>query len=334
MTDSERVLLEGVGPYEVMDALFEGVRVILSYRGEPYSPAYIQGISGAAFRIGGICPCAPTCAAAMEPQDLVTLFGYEMTYIPLYDVENPVLSVEAGKAVERIKDEIRAGRPALLWHAFTYAEWDVIAGFDEAAGKLLGRGSYAGLDGFAVADQQRTTTCVDICPCIGAILIGDKTGTFDARAAELAALREAVQHAHTVKPPEELTKHEWSMMDGLQCYDRWVSDFRDDPPKQPDMGDRYCFGVYRSTHRAAAGFLRELVETYPQAAADLAAAAEHFITDAEMLNKSAEALFPGWQLPSEPDLVANEQVAKWLQTGRDAYAAGIDGIESALRTIG
>ena len=119
MTNSERVLLEGVGPYEVMDALFEGVRVILSYRGEPYSPAYVQGISGAAFRIGGICPCAPTCAAAMEPQDLVTLFGYEIDYIPLHSVADADLPVEAGKAASRVKDEIRAGRPALLWHAFT-----------------------------------------------------------------------------------------------------------------------------------------------------------------------------------------------------------------------
>jgi len=332
MTNSERVLLEGVGPYEVMDALFEGVRVILSYRGEPYSPAYVQGISGAAFRIGGICPCAPTCAAAMETQDLPSLFGYETTYIPLHSVDD--LPTEAGKVVERVKDEIRAGHPALLWHAFTWAEWDVVAGFDEAEGKLLGRGSYAGLDGFAEADQLRTTTCLDICPCIGAILIGEKTGTFDARTAELAALREAVKHAHTVKLPEELAKHAWAMMDGLQCYDRWVSDFRDDPPEQPDMGDRYCFGVYRSTHRAAAGFLRELAETYPEAAAEFKSAAEHFITDAEMLNTSAEALFPGWQLPSEPDLEANAQVAKWLQTGRDAYAAGIDGIEAALRIIG
>ena len=48
-----------------MDPLFEGIRVVLSYRGEAYSPAYLQGISGAAFRIAGICPCAPTSSFAM-----------------------------------------------------------------------------------------------------------------------------------------------------------------------------------------------------------------------------------------------------------------------------
>src|SRR5512147_2733372 len=74
----KRVVLEDVDHYQVVEPLFEGVRVILNYRGESYSPAYVQGISGAAFRIAGPCPCAPTCEAAMWPGDLVKLFGYEV----------------------------------------------------------------------------------------------------------------------------------------------------------------------------------------------------------------------------------------------------------------
>jgi len=333
MTEENRVVLNGVDRYRVMDPLFEGVRVVLSYRGEPYSPAYVQGISGAAFRIGGICPCAPTCTSAMETQNLPALFGYEVTYIPLHE-EGIDLGVEAGKAVECVKDEIRAGRPALLWHAFTYAEWDVVAGFDETSGQLLGRGSYAGLDDYVTADQMRMMTCLEICPCIGAVLIGAKTGMLNAREAELAALREAVAHAHSEKDPVLLAGDGWVFLDGLQCYGRWVADFRAATPKKPDMGDRYCFGVYRSTHRAAAGFLRELAETYPDAASALNGAAEHFVNEADLLNQSAELLFPGWQLPPEADPVANAQVAGWLQEARDAYAAGIERIEAALRTIG
>ncbi|MCJ7823146.1 MAG: hypothetical protein MUQ26_08755, partial [Armatimonadetes bacterium] len=65
-----RVILENVDRYRVNEPLFEGVRVILSYRGEMYSPAYVQGISGAAFRIGGPCPCAPTCEYAMSTDAL------------------------------------------------------------------------------------------------------------------------------------------------------------------------------------------------------------------------------------------------------------------------
>jgi len=333
MTGNGRVVLEGVDRYRVMDPLFEGVRVVLAYRGEPYSPAYMQGISGAAFRIGGICPCAPTCTAAMETQELPALFGYEVIYIPLYE-EGIDLEVEGAKVIDRIKDEIRAGRPALLWHAFTYAEWDVVAGFDKASGQLLGRGSYAGLDDYATADQMRTTTCLEICRCLGAVLIGVKTGTFNAREAELAALREAVAHAHATKDAALLEEEEWVFLEGLQCYDRWIADFRAEIPKLPDMGDRYCFGVYRSTHRAAGGFLQELATTYPAAASILQDAAGHFVVEADLLNQAAELLFPGWQLPSEADPAANAQAAGWLQEARDAYAAGIDGIEVALHAIG
>ncbi len=57
--EDKRVVLDGVDRYRVIEPLFEGIRIILSHRGEEYSPAYIQGISGAAFRIAGICPCTP-----------------------------------------------------------------------------------------------------------------------------------------------------------------------------------------------------------------------------------------------------------------------------------
>ena len=72
-----RVILENVDRYRVQEPLFEGVRAILSYRGEEHSPAYVQGISGAAFRIGGPCPCAPTCEWAMSTDALIHLLGYE-----------------------------------------------------------------------------------------------------------------------------------------------------------------------------------------------------------------------------------------------------------------
>ncbi|NLG28498.1 MAG: hypothetical protein GX557_11350 [Chloroflexi bacterium] len=50
------MILQSVDRYRVMEPMFEGIRVILNYRGEPYTAAYIQGISGAAFRVAGICP--------------------------------------------------------------------------------------------------------------------------------------------------------------------------------------------------------------------------------------------------------------------------------------
>jgi len=327
------VVLDGVDRYRVMDPLFECVRVVLSYRGETYSPAYIQGISGAAFRIAGICPCAPTCSFAMETQDLVKLLGYEMEYLPLHG-ENIDRETRVHEVLARVKDEIRAGRAAILWHAFTTCEWDVVCGFDDEQRQFLGRGSYAGWEEYATADQTRTITCTAICPALGAVLIGDKTGEFYAREAELAALREAVRHAHSRWNQDRLGGDKWVMLDGLLCYDRWISDFRADPPRLPNMGDRYCFGVYRSTHRAASEFVLELVPRYPEAAEHLKQAAEHFASEADALHEGAELLFPGWQLPEKADPEKNAGVAELLSQARENYARGIDEIEGALQVIG
>jgi hypothetical protein len=313
----------------VMEALFEGARVVLTHRGERYSPAYVQGISGAAFRIGGICPCAPTCTAAMDTQTLPRLLGYEVEVLPL-DGPGIDLKAEGARVVSRIKDEIRAGRPVLVWHAFTNAEWDVVAGYDDVAQQFFGRGSYAGLDGYAVADQMRMVDAVEICPAFGAILIGAKIAAFDARAAEVAALQEAIRHASTRKQLPA-PAGEWVFLEGLQCYDRWVQDLEADPGSVGSAGSRYCYGVYRSTHRAAAGFLQELSTTYSEARVALSRAAGDFVVEADALDACANYL--SWGAPDTLDAEAAAEVRRLLSRARDAYARGIESIGAALNAI-
>ena len=172
-TLARSIILEGVDRYQVVEPMFEGLRVILSYRGEPFTPAYIQGISGAAFRVGGICPCAPTCGTAMQPQDLARTLGYAVDYLPLQAI-GLEREHELQEVLARIKSELRAGQPVLLWHAFTNAEWDVVCGFDEEQGVFFGRGSYLGLDGYACEAEARAITCLDICPALGGLILGEK----------------------------------------------------------------------------------------------------------------------------------------------------------------
>jgi hypothetical protein len=324
------VIIEGVDRYRVMEPLFEGIRIIMAYRGEKYSPAYIQGISGAAFRVAGICPCAPTCSLAMEPRDLVKLLGYEVEYVPLCG-EGVDPRKEVGKVLERVKSEIHEGRPVLLWHAFTNAEWDVVCGFDEKKGVLMGRGSYKGLDEYAVEDETRTIKCQHICPALGAIFIGEKKGDLDARKAEIASLREAVHHARSEKNKEKLCGREWALLEGLMAYDRWISDYRDDPGKKRGPGDSYCLGVYRSAHRAASEYLKEIAPKYPAAAENLERAAGHFAAETDVLGRCEGLL--GWSSPEGPDVERNKRVAPLLQQARDNYALGIQEIEKALAKI-
>ncbi len=326
------MILEAVDRYRVTEAMFEGVRVVMTYRGEPYSPAYIQGLSGAAFRVAGICPCAPTCSAAMAPQDLVRLLGYEAEVLPLDEQANlsdAVRQTRLQTLLERMKAELDAGRPAMLWHAFTTAEWDVVCGYDDTTQEFLGRGSYAGHDGYAHEPQTRTLAVLDICPALGAILIGDKRGALDARKAELAALHGAVHHARTRHEAPDPAR--WTMLEGIACYDRWANEYLHDPAKARSPGDSYCLGVYRSTHRAAGQFMCEMAARYPSARGAFETAAAEFGAEADTLDRCVPLL--GWESPSGPDAQRNVRAGALLAQARDHYAAAIDAVEKALGVI-
>jgi len=334
-----RVVLENVDPYRLPEPLFEGVRVILAYRGETYSPAYLQGISGAAFRMGGPCPCAPTCEYAMSTDNLIRLLRYECERVGLGGPESdPKAQLPA--LLTRIKGEIRAGRPALVWNAFTTAEFDVVCGFDEEKHELIGRGSYKGLDEYATAPESRPTEH-DVAPAIGAIFIGEKTGTFDARAAEIAALREAVLHAHgasaSIFP---------GMPTGLACYDSWIASYQNrgslirakTRDGKQDLGwvaaqtgdDFYPLTIWPSTRQAAAAFLRELAPKYPDAAAHLDAAAGHFERESKALAACRDALGDRSKEPTPDQCIT---AAAHLREARACYSLGIAEIARALRAI-
>jgi hypothetical protein len=323
--DARRVVLDKIDTYRVTDPMFEGVRIILSYRGEKYSPAYIQGISGSAFRIGGPCPCAPTCECATDPASLARLLGYQCD-----EVKFPEGKDEARKRMDEIiartKQELRANRPALLWHAFTYYEWDVVCGYDEDKKQFCGRGSYGGHQKALVWEPQDRQFGNDI--RLGAVFIGAKTGTFDAKSAELAALREAVLHAHGAAASSKMPA-------GLACYDTWIGQYRDlAPGVKPSMfpgGSGYMLGILCTTRRAAAEFMRELAPKYPEAKAHFEMAAEAFAAESATLVRAAA--LPPDKDKDKPDPDTGRRAAAYLSQARAMYALGVDEIARALNAI-
>jgi len=135
----------------------------------------------------------------------------------------------------------------------------------------------------------------------------------------------AVRHARAVKE-----KGKKGLTEGLACYDGWIKGFQK-PDYKRGVGDAYCYGIYRDTHRAASAFLREIAPRYPEARAQLEQAAGHFLAEADTL-KGAESLL-WWKSPAGPDAARNERAVKVLQKARDEYAAGIEAIEQALTQI-
>ena len=85
----------------------------------------------------------------------------------------------------------------------------------------------------------------------------------------------------------------------------------------------------RSTHRAAAEFLRELVPGYPMASSQLERAAGCFTAEAETLDTCDNLL--GWSAPEGPDPRRNAYAADLLAHACDAYATGISSIEKAAQ---
>ena len=322
------VVIQGVDRYRLWGPMFEGARLLLNYRGENYAPATVQGLSGSVFRLGGICPCAPTVAPAMAPHDLARLLGYQVEWLAPFG--QGLTAAEAWPGIlDRIKAELRAGRPVLVWHAFTMLEWDLVTGYDDAAAIFYGRGAYAGQDAYATAPQDRPASGE---PALGAVVVGERLGAPVLAALEVASLQEAVRHAHSRENADCAPGDPWKMLFGLACWDRWVETFRR-PDYVAGNGDHYCFGVYRATHALAAPYLREVAAHHPAAGEALTAAADEFARESAALD-AAGGLFPGWGLPREADVALNARVADRLAEARDAYARGIDAIDRALAVLG
>ncbi len=324
------MIIPNVDRYRVWDPLFEGLRVILSHHGESYSPAYVQGLSGAAFRIGGICPCAPTCTSAMEPQQLAALLGYDAEWVPFEGQTVEERQAVLATTMPRLDDELAAGRPFLLWHAFTMLEWDVVAGHE--GNRFLGRGSYLGLDGYADEDDRRAAG-PDAAPCLGAMLIHKRAGPAPEalRQAEVDSLREAVRHAHDTESLDNVCSGPWVFLQGLAAYDRWVHDFglRAASHVPPLQGDMYCANVYASTHRAAVAYLQELAPRHGGCGPCLLAAADRFAAEADALDAARDRINLAYQA-GEASPGEHALIVVGLRTARDAYAAAIDALQAAL----
>jgi len=265
------------------------------------------------------------------------MLGYEFRHLDL-SAKGVDPEKEVHKIVPKVREEIRAGNPVMVWHAFTNAEWDVVCGFDENTKQFLGYGSYRGSkDNLAAEDETRMAKCLHICDAYGAIIVGEKTHEFSAREAELAALEEAVRHAYSprdrfLEEAKDLQKP-WRFREGLACYDVWIDNFSVDPDKTPGAGDRYCLGWVSSTRVAAAEFMRELAPKYPEAKEHFLSAAGYFDAESRALIELRDKVFEWWSGYKEADPGKAKRSAELLTESRRNYAQAIEEIQKALEKI-
>lgn len=321
-------ILKNVEPYKVKEPLFEGVRVIMTYLGEPYSPEYIQGISGAAFRVATGCPSRPTCCMMMWTTDLIKLLGYEYKEYPCYGPNGEKL---IDNMISAVREQIDADKPVLIWHAMTSAEWDVVCGYDKENSIFYGRGSYWGAETneYHIESWDRAEKAIEICPAFGAVTIGEKKGNFNAKRAEINALTDAVVHARTMKDKPE--DGGWYSYEGIQSLKKW-SEAYSNAGKDRDLADAYCFDIYHSTHAVAPAFLRQIANHYPQSAEKLLLqAANHMEEEAEIFQSCEPYL--GWNSPWGVDEERSKAVAPLLAKVAELYEKAIECIEQGLSLI-
>ena len=310
-----------IDSYRYYDPIFESVRVVLNQIGENYTPEYISGISGSAFKIGAGCPSRPTCICDFWPADFLQYLGYEVKQYPCFDADGNDVT---DKMIEAVKDSIDNGKAVLVFHAFRDAEWDVVCGYDEETMQFIGKGTYIG--DCARQPWERAKTCGNICPTFGAVIIGNKITDFNAPEAEIRSLKSAVTHGRKETDETELYKTE-----GIQGYKKWVAMFSA-PGADRGVADSYCYDTYSSVRKAAVIYLRTLADKYSgEATTNLQNAAKDFEIEVAELEKARPYI--SWDSPWGVDENRSKMLAPILTEAAAAYEKGIVSIEKALASL-
>ncbi|MCL2665858.1 MAG: AraC family transcriptional regulator [Defluviitaleaceae bacterium] len=305
--DGNGTALLNVDEYRCYDPLFEGARIILNMMGENFTTEYVQGISGSAFKIAGGCPSCPTSVYDMWPHKLIRLLGYETKHYPCFDKSNADVTAEM---VEAVKKSVDCGRPALVWNAFSVAEYDVVCGYNNDTKQFIGRCAAKGAGDYAREPWDRAKTC-SCAPVFGAIIVGEKKSAFDENEAERMSIINAVKHAKSENSGE-----------GLKFYRKWIKEYTSEG-KERGVADAYCYDMYSSVRKAAPVYLHALAYKHDGSVSDmLHFAAACFEKEAAELEKARP--FLSWNSNWGVDEARSKSLAPILKEAAEQYKKGME----------
>jgi len=312
------MILVNIDKYRYYDPLFEGVRIILSYLGERYSPEYLLGISGSVFKIAGGCPSRPTCVCDFWPPDFFRYLGYEVREYPCVDEDG---NDKTDEMIEAVKKHIDSGKPALVWHAFTPEEWDVVCGYDNEAKQFIGRGTHKGLDDYHRESWDRAKT--SNVHGFGAILVYNKITEMDEMEAELNSLKNAVAHSR-----KKLAEgQQYFEAEGIEFYHQWAEGYTKEG-RERGVADAYCYDTYLSVRKAAVKYLRELAVKYYSTRDNFEYAAASFQREVDELERARPYL--SWDSPWGIDENRSKHLAPILKAAADYYEKAMEYLEKVL----
>jgi len=226
--------------------------------------------------------------------------------------------------IEAVKTSIDNKKPALVWHAFTMEEFDVVCGYDDDAKQFIGRGTHKGNDEYAreAWDRAKTSNVWGF----GAIVIGEKVSDFNAKEAEISSIVGAVRHARKEMEGVE----DWEK-EGIQWYRKWAEDYSKEG-RERSLADAYCYDVYSSVRKAAVVYLHEIAYKYDGAVSDFFHyAAASFEREADEVEKVRPYL--SWDSPWGIDEERSKNLAPILKAAAQHYEKGIEYLEKILKTL-
>jgi len=271
-----RLVLEGVPMigYRVRGCPFPGaVESVMKYLGEPVPYEYIMGVTGAPFRrVWNRDDGGNVDLMYFHPEPHRRLFealGFAYRVVPCTDRD---------VMLNAVKMSIAAGVPVIAFGIIGPPEAGLVTGYDEGGDVLLGH-SYFDFANYGTARyyEQADWHAEMHDGSIGMIVLGERRPRPEPRGVLVSSLEWAVDLARRAQRPH-IPDHTC----GLAAYDGWANGLEVDADYPRDGGELlrtramvYVDQVDMLYERAhAAVFLRNMVETAPEVADDLQAAAE------------------------------------------------------------
>jgi hypothetical protein len=301
---------------------------LLAHAGRDLAQPYLMGATGHAFRL--------TLDVVISPSSPVDLNFHEL--LPLSEKlgawfkrvaarpSDPTFETTRAAALERMRMEIDAGRPAIAYDLLDLPEYGLVVGYDQERLACLTLNNHETPEWMAVADwppadhsqftRAEVITLLDLAP------------TFNRRTAEVASLRFAVDH-FWAPPARDLWLHH-----GKRAYEFWIAVLSSSLPlhgADPGTGHSYNLTVLHRARRDAALYLGELAERYPEAPTLRDAAARYGDLTAVLAQALVLLPFPGTDMGPTPE--ARKPLLDLMRQAVALEGAGIEAIERALRAL-
>jgi hypothetical protein len=266
-----------------------------NYMGIDKDYTYLNGVSGAAFRIQFFkdwCPSSPdpTCGFDAGAEAMKAL-GFDFQYLILADsAKVPGTGTSKDDMTKAVMASIDAGKPAIAIDLIQIPEWGVITGYQKGGSELLCRTYFDKTQGYSIAEKFPWVV----------VIIKDKKAMPSDRGNYMNAFKIALKEA--------VTDSFGDYYSGTKALEKWIDRLKMDnfADMAPDRFETCCLAnawIYErmgDDRTYGYKFLDALAVSYPEFGKPLGELSAIYKSQVEILKSKAEnAPFPAALAPGE-----------------------------------